>query len=83
VLIVPGLEAGALLLRAITGMFGALAAGVTLGASVPVVLSSRGESMEVRMAACVLASLVAAHTPPAAEQKPEPSAAAAVVGVAA
>ena len=87
VLIVPGLEAGALLLRAITGMFGALAAGVTLGASVPVVLSSRGESMEVRMAACVLASLVAAHVPPAAaataEQKSEPSATAAVAGVAA
>jgi phosphate acetyltransferase len=87
VLIVPGLEAGALLLRAITGMFGALAAGVTLGATVPVVLSSRGESMEVRMAACVLASLVAAHVPRAAvgtaEQKPQPSAAPAVVGVAA
>ena len=87
VLIVPGLEAGALLLRAITGMFGALAAGVTLGATVPVVLSSRGESMEVRMAACVLASLVAAHLPRAAaataEQKPRPSTAPAVVGVAA
>jgi hypothetical protein len=43
--------------------------------------------MEVRMAACVLASLVAAHTPRVAsgtaEQKPQPSAAAAVVGVAA
>jgi phosphate acetyltransferase len=59
VLIVPGLESGALLLRALTGMFGALAAGVTLGAKIPVVLSSRGESMEVRMASCVLASLVA------------------------
>jgi phosphotransacetylase len=87
VLIVPGLEAGALLLRTITGMFGALAAGVTLGATVPVVLSSRGESMEVRMAACVLASLVAAHAPRAAagtaEQTTQPSTAAAVVGVAA
>ena len=59
VLIVPGLESGALLLRTLTGMFGALAAGVTLGAKVPVVLSARGESMEVRMASCVLASLVA------------------------
>ena len=59
VLIVPGLESGALLLRALVGMFGALAAGVTLGAKVPIVLSARSESMEVRMAACVLASLVA------------------------
>jgi hypothetical protein len=60
---------------------------VTLGATVPVVLSSRGESMEVRMAACVLASLVAAHAPRTAvgtaEQKLHPSAAPAVVGVAA
>ncbi|HEX5864028.1 MAG TPA: bifunctional enoyl-CoA hydratase/phosphate acetyltransferase [Casimicrobiaceae bacterium] len=87
VLIVPGLEAGALLLRAITAMFGALAAGVTLGATVPIVLSSRGESMEVRMASCVLASLVAAHAPrteaATAAEKPQQSAAPAVVGVAA
>ena len=59
VLIVPGLESGALLLRAIVGMFGALAAGVALGAKVPIVLSGRGEAMEVRIASCVLASLVA------------------------
>ena len=74
VLIVPGLEAGALMLRTLMGMFGALAAGVTLGAKVPVVLSSRGESMEVRMASCVLASLVAQGpraAPGSAERKPE------------
>jgi phosphate acetyltransferase len=74
VLVVPGLEAGAILLRALTGMFGALAAGVVLGAKVPVVLSSRGESMEVRMASCVLASLVAQMprvAPDPAERKPE------------
>jgi phosphotransacetylase len=59
VLIVPGLESGALLLRTLIGMVGALAAGVTLGAKVPVVLFGRGESMEVRMAACVLAWLTA------------------------
>ena len=73
VLIVPGLESGAILLRTLTGMFGALAAGVVLGAKVPVVLSNRGESMEVRMASCVLASLVAQvprAVPAAAERKP-------------
>jgi ABC-type lipoprotein release transport system permease subunit len=59
------------------------AAGVTLGAQVPVVLSSRGESMEVRMASCVLASLVAAHSPPATEKALQPSGSAAVIGVAA
>src|SRR5205823_9749627 len=76
VLIVPGLESGAILLRTLTGMFGALAAGVVLGAKVPVVLSNRGESMEVRMASCVLASVVAQVSraaPAAAERKPEPA----------
>ena len=47
------------MLRTLTGMFGALAAGVVLGARVPIVLASRGDSMEVRMASCVLASLIA------------------------
>lgn len=77
ILIAPGLEAAALLLRAVTGIFGALAAGVTLGAKVPVVLSSRGESMEVRMAACVLASLLAqapGRAPRSAEHRESPSA---------
>ena len=59
VLIVPSLEAGALMLRTMTGMFGALAAGVVLGAKVPIVLAGRSDTMEVRMAGCVLASLVA------------------------
>jgi phosphate acetyltransferase len=58
-LIVPSLEAGALMLRTMTGMFGALAAGVALGAKVPIVLAGRRDTMEVRMAGCVLASLVA------------------------
>jgi phosphate acetyltransferase len=86
VLIAPGLEAGALLLRAVTGMFGGLAAGVTLGAKVPVVLFGRGEPMEVRMAACVLASLVAQAPQPrgvASESKPEPALAPTAVRVAA
>jgi phosphotransacetylase len=86
VLIVPGLESGALLLRTLTGLFGALAAGVTLGAKVPVVLSARGESMEVRMASCVLASLVA-QSPRAAAgsagQNPVAAPAATVIPVAA
>jgi phosphate acetyltransferase len=75
VLIVPGLESGALLLRAIVGMFGGLAAGVALGAKVPVVLPARSEAMEVRMASCVLASLVAQVQRPAPEpvaEKPDP-----------
>ncbi|HTS22062.1 MAG TPA: bifunctional enoyl-CoA hydratase/phosphate acetyltransferase [Casimicrobiaceae bacterium] len=68
ILIVPGLESGSILLRTLTGAFGALAAGVALGAKVPVVLPSRGESMEVRMASCVLASAVAHGARPAAAE---------------
>jgi len=84
VLIAPGLESGALLLRLLTGVFGALAAGVVLGAKVPVVLPSRGESMEVRMASCVLASIIA-NTPRVApaEAKPDATAQPASVPVAA
>ena len=59
VLIVPSLESGAMMLQMLTALFGALAAGVVLGAKVPVVLASRSDTMEVRMASCVLASLVA------------------------
>jgi len=86
VLIVPGMESGALLVRALVGMFGALAAGVTLGATVPIVLSGRGESMEVRMASCVLASLFAQVPRAAANPAPAQAAtapAARVVSIAA
>jgi hypothetical protein len=50
--------------------FGGLAAGVVLGARVPIVVPARQDSMEVRMASCVLASLLAsgaADAPHAAE----------------
>ena len=68
ILIVPGLDAGSLMLRTLTAMCGALAAGLVLGAKVPVVLGGRHDTMEMRMASCVLASLVAAaplQRPPA------------------
>lgn len=58
ILIVPSLEAGSLMLRALIGISGALAAGIVLGAKVPIVLTNRGDTLEVRMAACVLASLM-------------------------
>jgi phosphate acetyltransferase len=71
VLIVPSLESGAILLRTLTGAFGALAAGIALGAKVPIVLPARGESMEVRMASCMLASVLAhAPSPAAPDSKP-------------
>ena len=72
VLIVPNLESGSMMLRTMTGIFGALAAGVALGARVPVVLAGRSDSMEVRMASCVLASLVAQSSRSEA-RAPEPA----------
>jgi phosphate acetyltransferase len=69
VLIVPSLESGAMMLQMLTALFGTLAAGVVLGAKVPVVLASRSDTMEVRMASCVLASLVA-HSMRFAEKQP-------------
>jgi phosphotransacetylase len=60
VLIVPDLESGVLLLGTLTGLTGGLAAGLVLGAEVPIVASAATDSMETRIASCVLASLLAA-----------------------
>ena len=46
-------------------------AGVVLGASVPIVAPVRTDSMEVRMASCVLASLVAAAADSLPRSAPE------------
>jgi phosphotransacetylase len=59
VLIAPTMESAVMVVRTLTGVTGALAAGLVLGARVPIVVAARNESMESRMASCVLASLVA------------------------
>ena len=61
VLIAPAMEAAAIALRMLTGLTGGLAAGLVLGSGVPIVVPARSDSMEVGMASCVLASLMAAH----------------------
>jgi phosphate acetyltransferase len=60
VLIAPGMEAALLVLRTLTGLTSGLAAGLVLGARVPIVAPVRTDSMETRMASCVLAALMAA-----------------------
>ena len=45
---------------------GADAAGLVLGARVPIVVPGRQDAMETKMASCVLASLAAAHVHDAA-----------------
>lgn len=61
ILIAPGMEAALMVLRTLTVMTRGLAAGLVLGAKVPIVVPARADSMEVRIASCVLASLAAAR----------------------
>ena len=60
VLVVPDLEAGNMLAKSLTFLAGADAAGIVLGAKVPVILTSRADSQLARMASCAVASLVVA-----------------------
>jgi phosphate acetyltransferase len=59
VLIAPSMESALMVLHTMLAFGGGLAAGVVLGARVPIVTPQRADSMEVRMASCVLASLLA------------------------
>ncbi len=59
ILVVPDLEAGNMLAKQLTFLSGAEAAGVVLGASVPIILSSRADGAETRLASCALGVLMA------------------------
>jgi phosphate acetyltransferase len=59
VLIVPDLEAGNMLAKSLSFMAGADAAGIVLGAKVPIILTSRADSELTRLASCAVAVLVA------------------------
>jgi phosphate acetyltransferase len=59
ILIVPDLEAGNMLAKNLTFMAKADAAGIVLGARVPIVLTSRADSVRSRLASCAAAVLYA------------------------
>jgi phosphate acetyltransferase len=59
VLVVPDLEAGNMLAKSLTFLAGADAAGIVLGARVPIILTSRADSVLTRLASCAIAVLVA------------------------
>ena len=59
VLIVPDLEAGNMLAKSLSFLARADSAGVVLGAKVPVILTSRADSVMARRASCAVAALVA------------------------
>ena len=58
VLIVPDLDAGNMLAKSLSFLGGAFAAGVVLGARVPIVLTSRADTTSARLASCALATLL-------------------------
>ncbi len=64
-LMVPNLEAGNILFKELQYLAGALAAGVVVGAKVPVVLTSRADGELARMASCALGVLIAKTAPQA------------------
>jgi phosphate acetyltransferase len=58
ILLVPDLISGNVLVKQMTFLGGADAAGIVLGARVPVILSSRSDSLRSRLASCALAVLL-------------------------
>ena len=61
ILLVPDLESGNMLAKQLTFLAGAEAAGLVLGTSVPIVLSSRADSPRTRLASCALGVIMARH----------------------
>ena len=59
ILLVPDLEAGNMLAKELTFLANADAAGIVLGARVPIILTSRADSVRARMASCAVAALYA------------------------
>ncbi|MBO9123901.1 MULTISPECIES: phosphate acetyltransferase [unclassified Rhizobium] len=59
ILVVPNLEAGNMLAKNLTFMARADAAGLVLGARVPIVLTSRADSVRTRLASCAVGVLLA------------------------
>jgi phosphotransacetylase len=59
ILVVPALEAGNILYKSLVYLSGALAAGVVMGANVPVILTSRADSPASRTASTAVACLLA------------------------
>jgi len=59
VLVVPDLESGNMLAKQLIYMGEAASAGIVLGAKVPIVLTSRADSRQSRIASCAIALLLA------------------------
>ena len=62
ILVVPDLEAGNMLVKQLQYLAGAKSAGIVLGARIPIVLTSRADSAESRLASCAIAALLRAYS---------------------
>ncbi len=60
VLVVPDLEAGNMLAKSLSFLAGAESAGIVLGARVPIILTSRADTVVTRLASCAVAVLLVA-----------------------
>lgn len=63
ILLAPNLEAGNMIAKELTYLAHAEAAGVVMGAQVPVILTSRSDDDKARLASCAVAALYAANRP--------------------
>ncbi|WP_187276044.1 bifunctional enoyl-CoA hydratase/phosphate acetyltransferase [Methylobacterium sp. WL116] len=63
ILVVPNLDAGNSLYKSLVYLGGAACAGLVLGARVPIILTSRADSVQARVASCALAALAASPRP--------------------
>ncbi|MGH7683667.1 MAG: phosphate acyltransferase, partial [Vulcanimicrobiaceae bacterium] len=61
VLLVPTIEAGNMLYKEMVHFCGAITPGLVLGASAPIILTSRADPPEARLASCALAAAYLAH----------------------
>ena len=59
ILLLPNLEAGNMIYKQLVYMAGAECAGLVLGMKVPIILTSRSDSITARITSCALAVLVA------------------------
>lgn len=66
VLVAPDLVSGKMLAKQLIYLAGADAAGLVLGARVPIVLTSRSDGEEARVLSCAIARLLAHHRTPLA-----------------
>lgn len=64
ILVVPGIDAGNMLVKQLAFISHAESAGVVMGAKVPVILNSRSDSAMSRLASCAVAALYAAAQRP-------------------